>query len=415
MSLFVLAVAAQNADMKIIKAGKLIDTETGRVLENQMILVSEGKIVEVGPSLTISDGAEFIDLSDSVVLPGLFDCHTHIISQMADRQRLSDPWVDPLVVMNVYAKRTLLAGFTSIRSLGAGGFGDVSLMRAINRGFLDGPRIRAAGFYIGSTGSHGDRVGGSPWEGTKLPPEMSGIADGVDEVRKKVRFLVKNGATVIKFGASAGVLSGEDSVSAAQYTQEEMNAIVSEAHLWGRKVAAHAHGTEAIKMAVKAGVDSIEHGSLIDAEGIEMMKKSGTYLVADVYVSDYILNEYSKFGAPERVLAKERIVGEAQRINFKKAHEAGVKIAFGTDAGIFPHGTNAKQFAYMVKWGMTPMAAIQAATINGADLLGWKEALGSIKAGKFADIIAVKKNPLDDVTALENVSFVMKNGEVYKR
>ena len=243
---------------------------------------------------------------------------------------------------------------------------------------------------------------------------MSGIADGVDEVRKKVRYLVKYGATVIKFGASAGVLSGEDSVSAPQYTQEEMDAIVDEAHIWEKRVAAHAHGTEAIKMALKAGVDSIEHGSLIDDEGIRMMIKKGTYLVADVYVSDYILTEYAKFGASPKILAKEKLVGKAQRENFRKAHRAGVKIAFGSDAGVFPHGLNARQFAFMTKWGMTPMEAIRAATINGADLMGWKDKVGSIKPGKYADIIAVREDPIKNIRVLENIDFVMKGGKTYK-
>ena len=275
--------------------------------------------------------------------------------------------------------------------------------------------MRVAAFYIGSTGSHGDMIGFSPWRGTKRPPEMSGIADGVDQVRQKVRYLVKYGATVIKFGAGAGVLSGEDSVSAPQYSQAEMNAIVEEARMWGKKVAAHAHGAEAIKMAVKAGVDSVEHGSLIDDEGIAMMKRSGTYMVSDIYNHEYIMSEYAKFGAPKKILEKEEIVGTAQRQNFQKAHRAGVKIAFGSDAGVYPHGWNGRQFAVMVKWGLTPMKAIQAATINAADLLDWKNDAGSISEGKFADIIAVKTDPTQDITALADVEFVMKGGKVFKR
>ena len=247
-----------------------------------------------------------------------------------------------------------------------------------------------------------------------MPAEMTGIANGVDEVRKKVRYLVKYGADVIKFGASAGVLSGEESVGAPQYTQEEMDAIVDEAHMWEKKVAAHAHGTEAIKMAIRAGVDSVEHGSMIDDEGIRMMLEKGTYLVADIYNDDYILSAYAKMGAPEQIIEKEKLVGRTQRENFKKAVTAGVKAAFGTDAGVYPHGWNGKQFAKMVEWGLTPMQAIQAATVNAADLLEWNDSVGSVTAGKFADIIAVKSDPLQDISVLENVSFVMKGGTVYK-
>jgi len=244
---------------------------------------------------------------------------------------------------------------------------------------------------------------------------LTGVANGVDAVREQVRFNIKYGADVIKFGASAGVLSEEESVGGPQYSQEEMNAIVSETKMWGKKAAAHAHGAEAIKMAVKAGVASIEHGSLVDAEGIQLMKEHGTYLVSDVYDDEYILAEYAKLGFPEKIINKERLVGRLQRENFQKAVEAGVKIAYGTDAGVYPHGWNGKQFKWMTRYGMTPMTAIQSATVNAADLLGISKNSGSITAGKKADIIAVLINPLDDVTSLENVQFVMKAGTVYKK
>ena len=401
----------------VIKAGKLVDVENGKVLENQMILVEKDIITAVGPSLEVPEGATEVDLSDSIVMPGLIDCHVHVDGEASGdhyRTMFQRSFVDNAVVAHIYAKRTLDAGFTTVRSLGSQGFIDIALRNAINRGAVPGPRIQACGFYISATGGHGDLVGFSPWLTTVMPPEMSGIADGVDAVRKKVRYLVKNGADVIKFGASAGVLSGEESVGAPQYSQEEMNAIVDEAHMWEKKVAAHAHGTEAIKMAIKAGVDSVEHGSMIDAEGIQMMIENGTYLVADIYNDDYIVSEYSKMGAPDQIIEKEKLVGRTQRENFQKAVQAGVKVAFGTDAGVYPHGWNGKQFAKMVKWGLTPMQAIQAATVSSADLLGWSDTVGSISKGKFADIVAVKGDPMEDISVMEKVSFVMKGGTVYK-
>jgi imidazolonepropionase-like amidohydrolase len=314
-----------------------------------------------------------------------------------------------------FALRTLMAGFTSCRDVGARGLVDVALRNAINRGDIPGPRLFVATLFIGSTGSHGDLNGFSPYlQWNDGPKELSGVANGVEGVRQQVRFNVKYGADVIKFGASAGVLSEEESVGAPQYTQEEMNAIVDEAHLWGRKACAHAHGTQAIKMAVRAGVASIEHGSMLDDEAIRMMKEKGTYLVADIYNDDYILSEYARLGFPEKIIDKERQVGKVQRESFRKAVLAGVKIAFGTDAGVYPHGWNGRQFFYMVKFGLTPLQAIQAATSNAADLIG-NPRIGSIRPGGFADIIAVKGDPLSDVRLLEHVSFVMKGGTVYKK
>jgi imidazolonepropionase-like amidohydrolase len=407
----------QHNKTTIIKAGKLIDVETGTVLLNQMILVRNDSIIQVANKINIPKEATIIDLSKSTVLPGLIDCHTHITSQpggdyYADILRKTP--VDVAITAHIYAKRTLEAGFTSVRDLGSAGLVDIALRNAINNGDVVGPNMYAATMFIGSTGSHGDLNGFSPYLEFNAPKGMSGVANGVDAVRAQVRFNVKNGADVIKFGASAGVLSEEESVGGPQYTQEEMDAIVSEAKMWGKKAAAHAHGAEAIKMAVKAGVASIEHGSLVDAEGIQLMKAKGTYLVSDVYDDEYILSEYSKLGYPDKIINKEKLVGKLQRENFQKAVEAGVKIAFGTDAGVYPHGWNAKQFKWMTRFGLSPMGAIQAATINAADLIGIKEKTGSIKAGKKADIIAVTNNPIDDITTLEQVQFVMKNGVVYK-
>ncbi len=407
---------AQAVSVTVIKAGKLIDTENGKVLTNQMILIENDIIKAVGANLTIPTGAKVIDLSNATVMPGFIDTHTHITGDADENyyDMFRKSFVDNAVTAHLNARKTLDAGFTAIRDVGSGGFVDVALRNAINAGKIPGPRMQAATFYIGSTGSHGDLNGFSPWLGSRMPEEMSGIADGVDGVRKKVRYLIKYGADVIKFGATAGVLSEETSVGAPQFSQEEMNAIVEEAKLHGIKVCAHAHGTEGIKMATKAGVASIEHGSFLDDEAIRLMKERGTYLSADIYNDDYIMAEFGRLGYPQKILDKEKLVGRTQRESFQKAVKAGVKIAYGTDAGVYPHGWNAKQFSKMVEWGQTPMQAIQSATINSADLLGWKDQIGSIKVGKYADIVAVTENPLDKISVLENMQFVMKGGVVYK-
>lgn len=408
---------SKSVPITVIKAGRLLDTRDGRVLVNQKILIKGETIEAVGADLAVPPDATVIDLSGAFVLPGLIDAHVHITGQAAGTsytELLRRSFVDSAVLSPLYARRTLEAGFTSCRTLGAVGFVDVALRNAINRGDIPGPRLQVSTYYISSTGGHGDLIGFSPWLDSRMPPEMTGIADGTEAVRQKVRYLVKYGADVIKFGASAGVLTEEASVGSPQYTQEEMNAIVEEARTWGKKAAAHAHGTEAIKMAVKAGAASVEHGSLIDAEGIELMKRQGTYLVADVFNDDYIVAEFEKLGFPPLIIEKEKAVGRKQRENFKKAVAAGVQVAFGTDAGIFPHGWNGRQFRYMVEWGMTPLQAIQAATVNAANLLGWTDKVGSITGGKLADIIAVSGDPLADVAALEHVGFVMKGGTVYK-
>lgn len=397
-----------------IRAAYLIDGIADKPIDDAVVIVEGDRILAAGSRLPIPADVDVIDLGSATLLPGLIDCHTHITSDPGDyyERVVRTSAIDEAVRAHVFAERTLLAGFTTVRNVGAGDFVDVALKRAIDDGYARGPRIVPAGHAIGATGGHGDFTGASPYlhiDG------FTGVADGVEAVRLKVREQIKYGAEVIKMIATAGVLSEEDSVGAPQYTQAEMDALVDEAHRWGRKVAAHAHGTEGIKMAVRAGVDSIEHGSLIDDEGIRMMKARGTYLVADIYDDDYILAEYARLNFPQKILDKERLVGRLQRENFRKAALAGVKIAYGTDAGVYPHGNNGKQFAKAVEWGQTPMQAIQSATTKAADLLGRSAQVGSVSAGRYADLVAVGGDPLADIRQLEQVAFVMKGGVVYKR
>lgn len=415
-----LTITSQTAEKKeipqiiAIKAGRLIDGISNTVINQAFIIIEGDKIVAVGADVKVPAGAEVIDLKNSTVMPGLIDCHTHITGQPGnfyeDLFRKSP--IDEAVTSHIYAKRTLEAGFTTVRVLGASEYVDIALRNAINRGDIPGPRLVCAGLAIGATGGHADLNGFSPY--LKFD-RMSGIANGTDEIRKLVRANIKYGADVIKMIATAGVLSEEESVGAPQYTLEEMKAMVNEAAMWGKKVAAHAHGTEGIKRAIIAGVASIDHGSFLDDEAIRLMKEKGTYLVADIYNDDYILAEFAKLGYPEKIIEKERKVGRTQRESFQKAVKAGVKIAFGTDAGVYPHGGNGKQFAHQVRWGQTPMEAIKSATANAADLLGWSERVGTISAGKFADIIAVDGDPLANISEMEKVKFVMKGGVVYKK
>lgn len=397
-----------------VKAARLIDGKGRAPIRDAVVLIENDRIVAAGTNLPIPPGAQLIDLGSATLLPGFIDAHTHITGgdprDYYERIFRRSP-IDAAVEAHVYAQRTLETGFTTVRDVGASEFVDVALRKAIDAGVVVGPRMQVATLGIGSTGGHADLTGFSPYLEFR---EFSNIADGVDEVRKAVRQRVKNGADLIKAVATAGVLSEEGSAGAPQYSQQELDALVQEASMWEKKVAAHAHGAEGIKRAVRAGVASIEHGSLVDDEGIRLMKERGTYLVADIYNDDYILAEYARLKYPEKILEKERQIGRLQRENFQRAARAGVRIAFGTDAGVYPHGWNARQFTHMVRWGLTPMQAIQSATVNAADLLGWQDKVGTIAAGYLADLVAVDGDPLDDISSLEHVRFVMKGGRVYK-
>lgn len=398
----------------VIHAGQLLDVKSGKLLKDQFIIIDDNRIRNV---VTLRDmevmddeEVEFIDLSEMTVLPGLSDSHVHLTgdANIHGYKRLTRSTPRAAITGVRNAKRTLEAGFTTVRNLGAPGFADVDLMEAIEDGDVPGPRIIPAGRSIGITGGHCDN--------NLMPYENrikgGGVADGPWAVRAKVRENKKFGAKVIKFCGTGGVLSKGTKIGAQQFAFEEMKAIVDEAHQLGLKVAVHAHGGEGIHSAIKAGVDSVEHSSYISDQSIQAAKKNGTYLSMDIYVSDYILSEGEAAGILAESLEKERVVGRKQRERFEAAAKAGVKMAYGTDAGVYPHGDNGKQMAYMVKWGLSPLQAIQSATVNNAALFGMESGIGQIEKGFYADIIAVPDNPLDDIRELEDVRFVMKGGKV---
>jgi imidazolonepropionase-like amidohydrolase len=399
-----------------VRCGQLLDVRTGHLLKDQVIVYdANGTITAVGPtgSPLASGSVTILDLSSATCLPGLIDVHTHLtgdpISSGYQGLGISVPREAITGVKN--ARLTVHAGFTTVRNVGASNYTDVALRDGINAGEVEGPRMFVSGPPLGITGGHCDN--------NLLPFEFhfvaSGVADGPWPARAKVRETIKYGADLIKICASGGVLSKGDQPGTPQYTLEEMTAIAEEAHKLGRKVAAHAHGTQSIKDAIRAGIDSIEHSSLIDDEGIALAKQHGTYLVFDIYNDDFILQEGAKAGMLPESIEKEKKIGRLQRENFKHAWQSGVtKMAFGTDAGVYPHGDNARQFAKMVEWGMKPIDAIQAATFKAADLIGQPDKLGALEAGHYADIIAVAGDPTSDVRVLESVKFVMKGGVVLR-
>ena len=410
--LLVSSLASAQTTRTAVKTGRVLDVRTGAYIEQAVILIEDGRIVSVGRNVAIPASATVVDLSGMTVLPGLIDCHTHLTFDPGGFGYSSLGVSVPREALRgaKNARLTLEAGFTTVRNVGSHGYTDIALRDAIDAGDVPGPRIIAAGPSLGITGGHCDE--------NLLPPEFhfksEGVADGVSNVMQKTREVIKYGAGVVKFCATGGVLSMGDDPKASQYTLDEMKAIVGEAHRLGRKVAAHAHGGDGIKLALEAGVDSIEHGTYIDEDAVKLMKAKGAFLVPTIYLTEWFMANYQTLGIPAPIIAKAKEVMPAMQKNISKAFSLGVPVAFGTDSAVYPHGLNAREFGVYVKFGMTPIEAIRTSTINASKLLGWEDRAGAIETGKFADLIAVEGDPLKDITELERVKKVIKGGKVVK-
>jgi imidazolonepropionase-like amidohydrolase len=414
-SVLTLAAAAPVlAETLVVTGARMLDVERGRYVDNPVIVVTDGRIVSVGTSVpaTLPADAERLDLPGMTLLPGLIDMHVHLAgTPYVSGFRVleyADDFETLLQVPN--ARANLDAGFTTVRNLGGPDFADVALMQAIDAGFVVGPRVIPAGVSFGATGGHCDATG--------LPRSLAQAndynADSVDQARHSVREVRKYGARVIKICATGGVFSRNTEPGQQQMTLAEMTAVAEEAHMWGLKVAAHAHGASGIRDAIRAGIDTIEHASMIDAEGIRLAVQHGTWLSMDIFNTDFTQATGTEFGVTEDNLRKDREVAQIQRDNFRAAHRAGARMVFGSDAAIYPHGQNARQFAVMVEYGMTPAEAIRAASWNAAQALGLERDVGAIAVGRYGDLIAVAGDPLADVRALETVSVVVKGGDVVK-
>ena len=407
------ATVSAQAETVVVTADRMVDVIAGRIIERPQIVITDGRISAVAvQGAAVPKDARRIDLPGITLLPGLIDMHVHLTSEPRYGGYRGLEFTDAFwTVLGVpHAKQTLEAGFTTVRNVGSDNYADVALKQAIEQGHIPGPRIVPATYAIGATGGHCDT--------TEFPPSVHvdspAVADGPQAIRAVVRKLRKYGAEVIKFCGTGGVFSKTDTVGGQQYDLAEMKALVDEAHMLGLKVAVHAHGTEGIKDALRAGADTIEHASLADDEAFRLAKEHGAWFSMDIYNDDYILAEGEKNGTFKESLEKERMIGLKQRQTFQAAVKAGVKMIFGTDAGIYPHGDNAKQFATMVQWGMTPMQAIQAATVNAAQALGRPNDVGAIAVGRYGDLVGVAGDPTADVKLLQRVGFVMKGGEVVK-
>jgi len=402
----------------VVRAGRLVDVEAGEVRDRRAIVIEGDRIARVGPDDgSAPDGARVIDLSDRTVLPGMIDVHAHLIGLEEDGQGYAS-LVNRSAAQEAYtgvrnAGRTIRAGFTTVRDVGTfRAFVDVALREAIDAGDVLGPRMMCAGAFVTCPGGAGDVTGLAPDVDEVVPRDLRfGVATGPDQVRATVRQILRFGADFIKVLATGAVLTSGTNPGMPEFTEEELRAAVEVTDAAGTHVAAHAHAAEGIKRAVRAGVRSIEHGCLIDDEAIELMAERGTYLVADMYDGDWILEEGPRLGYSDEVMRKTILTNDAQREGFEKSVKAGVRIAYGTDSGVYPHGFNARQFPHYVRFGLTPMQAIRSATIWAAELMGWEDRVGSIAPGRYADLVAVDGDPLDDVASLERVAFVMKGGE----